>query len=141
LKTRIKICGVTDAGAAAAAVAAGADAVGMVFHPPSTRHVELAQAAKVAHAVRAAGPFAATVAVLVNPAAEAVRAIVEQVAPTFLQFHGDEAGDFCAGFGVPYIKALRVAPGVDLRALEDRHPNARGILLDTQNYAVIKYFF
>lgn len=126
----------TDAGAAAAAVAAGADAVGLVFHPPSSRFVELAQAAAVAEAARAAGPFTATVAVLVNPEAATVRAIIDQVGPSHLQFHGEEADDFCAGFGVPYIKALRVAPGADLRALENRHPSARGVLLDTHRDGV-----
>lgn len=138
MRTRIKICGVTDAGAAAAAVAAGADAVGLVFHPPSARHLELAQAAAIAEAARAAGPFTATVAVLVNPEAALVRAIIAQVGPSHLQFHGEEAGDFCAGFGVPYIKALRVKPGAgaDLRAFENRHPAARGILLDTHRDGV-----
>ena len=128
MRTRIKICGVTDPDTAAVAVAAGADAIGRVFHPPSARHVELAQAAAIAGA---AGPFVATVAVLVNPDAATVRVIVEQVRPGYLQFHGEETDEFCAGFGVPYIKALRVDPGADLRAMESAYPRARGMLLDT----------
>jgi len=128
MRTRIKICGVTDPDTAAAAVAAGADAIGLVFHPPSSRHVELAQAAAI---VGAAGPFVATVAVLVNPDAATVRVIVKQVRPGYLQFHGEESDEFCAGFGVPYIKALRVEPGADLRAMESAYPRARGMLLDT----------
>lgn len=133
LRTRIKICGVTDPDMAGVAVAAGADALGLIFHPPSARHLELAQAAAIC---RAAGPFVATVAVLVNPDQEAVRAIIERVNPDYLQFHGDEPAEFCAAFGRPYIKGLRVAPGADLRGLEAGYRDARGILLDTHRPGV-----
>lgn len=136
MRTRIKICGVTDPDTAAAAVAAGADAIGLVFHPPSARHVQLAQAAAIAGA---AGPFVATVAVLVNPDAATVRVIVKQVRPGYLQFHGEESDEFCAGFGVPYIKALRVKSGAgdgDLSAAAAEFPNARALLLDTHRDGV-----
>ena len=128
MRTRIKICGVTDADTARVAVAAGADAIGLIFHPPSTRHLEQQQAASICRAV---GPFVSTVAVMVNPTAECVRAIIEQVNPSHLQFHGEEPADFCAAFGKPYIKALRVADGVNLPEMESRYPSAGGILLDT----------
>ena len=128
MRTRIKICGVTDADTARVAVAAGADAIGLIFHPPSTRHLERQQAASICRAV---GPFVSTVAVMVNPTAECVRAIIEQVNPSHLQFHGEEPADFCAAFGKPYIKALRVADGVNLPEMESRYPSAGGILLDT----------
>lgn len=121
---------------AAAAVAAGADAIGMVFHPPSARRLELARAAAVAEAVRAAGPFVATVAVLVNPAADTVREIIDQVAPSHLQFHGDESDDFCAAFGLPFIKALRVRPATDVRAASAQYPSARALLLDAHRDGV-----
>jgi len=133
LRTRIKICGVTDPDMAGVAVAAGADALGLIFHPPSTRHLELAQASAICRAV---GPFVATVAVLVNPGQEAVRAIVEQVNPSHLQFHGEEPAEFCAAFDRPYIKGLRVAPGANLRDLEAKYRCARGILLDTHQPGV-----
>ena len=128
MRTRIKICGVTDPDTAGIAVAAGADAIGLIFHPPSKRHLELAQAAAICRAV---APFVSTVAVMVNPTAESVRAIVEQVEPDCLQFHGEESPDFCGGFGRRYRKAVRMAPGVDWRETARRHSSARGILLDT----------
>ena len=132
MRTRIKICGVTDPDTARVAVAAGADAIGLIFHPPSERHLEPARAAAICRAV---GPFVSTVAVMVNPTAECVREIIEQVNPDQLQFHGEEPADFCAAFGKPYIKALRVAPDVNvrkaLRETELRYESARGILLDT----------
>ena len=132
MRTRIKICGVTDPDTARVAVAAGADAIGLIFHPPSERHLEPARAAAICRAV---GPFVSTVAVMVNPTAECVREIIEQVNPDQLQFHGEEPADFCAAFGKPYIKALRVVPDVNvrkaLRETEVRYESARGILLDT----------
>lgn len=132
MKTRIKICGVGDAGTLAVAVAAGADAVGLVFHPPSHRHLSLAAAAAVASA---APPLVATVAVMVNPDADEVAAIIEHVAPTLLQFHGEEPAAFCASFGLPYIKTLRVAADKNLSAALKKHARdyatAAGVLLDT----------
>lgn len=136
MRTRIKICGVTEPGIAAQAAVAGADAIGLVFHPPSSRYLELTQAAAVARAARAAGPFVAIVAVMVNPAADTVRAIVEKVAPSHLQFHGEEADDFCAGFGLPFIKALRVQPGTDARAAAAQYPSAHALLLDAHRPGV-----
>jgi len=136
MRTRIKICGVTDAASATAAVAAGADAIGLVCYPPSSRHLELNQAATVAEAARAAGPFIATVAVLVNPEAATVRSIIDAVRPTHLQFHGEESDDFCAGFGLPYIKGLRVKSGADLPAAAVKFPTARALLLDTHRDGV-----
>ncbi len=134
MATRIKICGLAEPAVAQAAVAAGADAIGLIFHPPSRRCVGLDSAAAM---VAAIGPWVASVAVLVNPSAAQVRAILAQVNPTCLQFHGDEPADFCAAFGVPYIKALRVTPGTtaaDLLAQETayaaRPHRASGILLD-----------
>ena len=134
-RTRVKICGVTDAATAHTAAAAGADAIGLIFHPPSACHLELAQAAAIAAAVH---PFVATVAVLVNPTAEQVRVMIERVKPSCLQFHGEEPPEFCAAFATPYIKALRVADDDgdadrDLAAQAVRYAaaGARGVLLDT----------
>ncbi|MGI9311230.1 MAG: phosphoribosylanthranilate isomerase [bacterium] len=127
MRTRIKICGVTDAETARAAAAAGADAIGLIFHPPSARHLQLAQAAAIA---RAAPAWVASVAVMVNPSADFVRAVLADVRPSCLQFHGEEDAAFCDAFGTPYIKALRVARDADLARLEARYPSARGILLD-----------
>lgn len=136
MRTRIKICGVTEPGIAARAAAAGADAIGLVFHPPSARHIKLATAAAAAAAARAANPFVATVAVMVNPSAAAVHAIIDRVGPSHLQFHGEESDAFCAGFDLPFIKALRVKPGADLRAASAAYPSARALLLDAHRDGV-----
>lgn len=125
--TRIKICGITRSEDALVCAQAGVDAIGLVFYPPSPRHVVAAQAAAIA---RALPPFVTTVGLFVNPAAEQVEAVLDEVHLDVLQFHGDEPPEFCAGFGVPYLKAIRVKAGVDLVQCAIRYQAAQGLLLD-----------
>ena len=125
--TRIKICGITRSEDALACAQAGVDAIGLVLYPPSPRHVTAAQAAAIA---RALPPFVTTVGLFVNPAAEQVDAVLNEVHLDVLQFHGDEPPAFCASFGVPYLKAIRVKAGVDLVQCAIRYQQAQGLLLD-----------
>ena len=125
--TRIKICGITRSEDALVCAQAGADAIGLVFYPPSPRHVVAAQAAVIA---RALPPFVTTVGLFVNPGAEQVEAVLSEVHLDMLQFHGDEPPEFCASFGVPYLKAIRVKAGVDLVQCAIRYQAAKGLLLD-----------
>ena len=125
--TRIKICGITRSEDGIACAHAGADAIGLVFYPPSPRHILAAQAARIA---RALPPFVTTVGLFVNPAAEQVEAVLNEVHLDVLQFHGNELPEFCAGFGVPYLKAIRVKAGVDLVQCAIRYQEAQGLLLD-----------
>lgn len=128
MRTRVKICGITRVEDAQAAARAGADAIGLVFYPPSPRLLRLEQARALRDALP---PYVTPVALFVNPAREEVQAVLESVRPSMLQFHGEEEPGFCAQFGVPYVKACRVRPGVDL--LEYLHPfsGAAGWLLDS----------
>ncbi|MBC9072210.1 phosphoribosylanthranilate isomerase [Thauera sp. CAU 1555] len=126
-RTRIKICGLTRPDDVRAAVDAGADAIGLVFYPPSPRHVELAQAATLAALIP---PFVTTVGLFVNADEAQVRRVLDAVPLQLLQFHGDESEAECARFGRPWIKAARMRPGVDLLEFAACHPGARGILVD-----------
>jgi len=126
-RTKIKICGITAADAVCAAADAGADAVGLVFYPPSPRFVSTEHATALA---RAAPPFVHRVGVFVNPEAEQVRAVLAAVALDFLQFHGDEPAGFCGGFGRAYIKAVRLRDSDSLTAAEKHHPAAAALLVD-----------
>ncbi len=125
--TRSKICGITRVEDGLAAAQYGADAIGLVFYPPSPRHVSTAQAAVIAAALP---PFVTTVGLFVNPDAADVRAALGALRLDLLQFHGDETPAFCASFGVPYLKAVRVKPGVDLIQYAIRFRGAKGLLLD-----------
>ncbi|MCC4116742.1 phosphoribosylanthranilate isomerase [Aromatoleum toluclasticum] len=126
-RTRIKICGLTRAEDVLAAVEAGADAIGLVFYPPSPRFVAFERAAGLAALVP---PFVTTVGLFVNPDPAYVRQALAQVPLQLLQFHGDEPETLCAAFGRPWIKAARVRPGVDLVEFSASHPSASGLLLD-----------
>ncbi|HEU0187183.1 MAG TPA: phosphoribosylanthranilate isomerase [Gallionellaceae bacterium] len=125
--TRIKICGITRKEDALAAARSGADALGLVFYEKSPRHVSIAQAAQLAAAVP---PFVTVVGLFVNASAESVRATLQAVPLDVLQFHGDETPAFCAQFGRPYLKAIRVKPGVDLVQCAADYASAQGLLLD-----------
>jgi phosphoribosylanthranilate isomerase len=127
MRTRIKICGITQPDHAAVAAAAGADAIGLIFYPPSPRCVDAARAADIAAAV---GPFVSRVAVFVNPPPGEVARLIERVPLELLQFHGEETPEFCAQFGVPWLKAARVVPGFDLLKYLAPFNGAAGWLLD-----------
>lgn len=126
-RTRVKICGITRVEDGLAVAQAGADAIGLVFYDKSPRQVELEQARAI---VAALPPFVSSVALFVDPTADAVAAVLRTVAPDLLQFHGDETPEFCRGFGRPYLKACRVRPGLDLLQYAARFSAARGLLLD-----------
>lgn len=127
MPTRIKICGITSLDDALAAARAGADAIGFVFYGPSPRNIEPAHARVIAAALP---PFVTTVGLFVNASPEAVRATLETVPIDLLQFHGAEDPEFCSRFGRPYIRAMALAPGVDLLQSAANFAHARGILVD-----------
>ena len=112
---------------AGVAVAAGCDAVGMVFHRESPRSVDVEQAVAIAGAVP---PFVARVGVFVDASRAAVEAVLARLKLDALQFHGAEPAADCEGFGVPYIKAFRVRKALDVAALEAAYPSAGAFLLD-----------
>jgi len=128
MRTRVKICGITRPQDALAAAAAGADAIGLVFYAPSPRFLSVERALEIRDALP---PFVQAVALFVNPDRVQVAQVIERVHPALLQFHGEEQPEFCAQFGLPYVKACRVRQGVDL--LEYLRPFSRAAawLLDS----------
>ncbi|VUD56612.1 N-(5'-phosphoribosyl)anthranilate isomerase [Thalassocella blandensis] len=126
---QVKICGITNPQDAELAASAGADAIGMVFYPPSPRHVaDLGVAREIA---MAAGPFVSVLGLVVNSDRAFIEQLLDQVPLNMLQFHGDENESQCALYRVPFLKALRMKPGLDLEASFAQFGQARGILLDT----------
>lgn len=127
LRTRVKLCGLQTADDIAAAVSAGADAVGFVFYPPSPRAVSVDLAGALA---RHLPPWITPVGLFVNPSVDEVSAALKAVPGLMLQFHADETPDFCASFGVPYIKAARMHAGLNLVEFSQSHSRAVAILVD-----------
>ncbi|WP_165675772.1 phosphoribosylanthranilate isomerase [Metapseudomonas otitidis] len=125
---RVKICGITRVEDALAAVAAGADAIGLVFYAPSPRAVTAEQAKVI---ISALPPFVTTVGLFVDMPGEELDSVLATVPLDLLQFHGDESPDVCRRHGRPYLKALRIRPGDDVPALIERYSDASGVLLDT----------
>lgn len=126
-RTRIKICGITRAEDLRAAVDLGADALGFVFYPPSPRHLDIDTAIQLSRALPA---FLTLVGLFVNENPFKVREILARVPLQLLQFHGDEDAAYCRQFGLPYIKAARVRPELNLLEYAAAFPDARGLLLD-----------
>jgi len=120
VRTRVKICGITRPGDGVAAAQAGADAIGLVFYPKSPRYLSAERAIEIRDALP---PFVQTVALFVNADAAQVSQVMGRVKPALLQFHGDETPEFCGQFGVPFVKACRIRPGVD--ALQYLQPFSR----------------
>jgi len=102
---RVKICGITRAEDALAAVRFGADAIGFNFFPGSKRYCPPPQARRILSALP---PFVTSVGVFVNARSEELAAAVRESGISVAQLHGDERPEDCAAAGVPVIKALRV---------------------------------
>ncbi len=130
MATRIKICGITRGHDAVVAAELGAHAVGLMFYEDSPRFVSLDKAREV---IEVLPPFVTRVGVFVNSEEQQVRAILGAVHLDLLQFHGDEPPQFCAQFGMSYIKAVRVKKGLDLLQYASRYRDAKGLLLDAHS--------
>lgn len=126
-RTRIKICGITRPEDARAAVSCGADAIGLVFYPKSPRSVTIDQAREIAAVVP---PFVSLVALFVDESAKAIYQVLKSVPVSLIQFHGREDAAFCRQFQRPWVKALRMKPGMDLQAQCRHYKGAAGLLLD-----------
>lgn len=135
MRTRVKICGLTRKADAMAVWEAGADAIGLVFHPGSPRYLSPSAAEDL---VRELPPFLGRVGVFVNPTEAQVREAVVRAGLTAIQLHGEETPAFCARFApLPVIKAFRIRDEDSLEnlrryrhvqawLLDAWHPSARG---------------
>lgn len=126
-RTRVKICGITRIEDARAAVASGADAIGFVFYPPSPRAVTPAEARRLREVV---APFVSVVGLFVNAEPAEVARVAAEVRLDLVQYHGDESPETCAAAELPYLKAIRMRPGVDPAAAAARYAGAAGLVLD-----------
>lgn len=133
IRTRAKICGITRPQDGVAAAANGADAIGLVFFGQSPRVVDVEQAHAV---ISALPPFVASVGLFVNAEVAEVKRILDVVPLDLLQFHGDETPEYCRQFVRPYIKAVRMAEGIDLVTVSKQYAEAKALLVDSYQKGV-----
>ncbi|HEX3800678.1 MAG TPA: phosphoribosylanthranilate isomerase [Verrucomicrobiae bacterium] len=114
MSTLVKICGITNPADGLEAVAAGADAIGLMFYEASPRHITLAAATKI---VRELPPSIFRVGVFVNASEDHVHRAIKECNLHMVQFHGDESPEFCRQFPVMTIKAFRIQDADSLLAL------------------------
>ena len=131
-RTRIKICGLTRPDDVAAAVAAGADAVGFVCYPGSPRYVPVGDLAALGRLVPA---YVTPVLLFVDARALDVHAALAAVPNALLQFHGAESPEECAAFSRPYVKAFGMSARDALLDCEARFAAAVALLADTPSAA------
>ena len=129
----IKICGLRSPEAVEAALAAGADLVGLVFFPPSPRHLSLEEGARLASRARGRASVAA---LTVDADDDLLAALIEAVSPDLLQLHGRETParvtEIRRRFGRPVMKAVGVAEPGDLDAARAYMGVADRLLLDAK---------
>jgi phosphoribosylanthranilate isomerase len=126
VSVRVKICGITRVDDAVAAVAHGADMIGLNFYPPSPRSLTLDRAQEICRAI---DHRCEIVGVFVNADREHIAEHLNALHLDMLQFHGNEDDEALAGWPVKVIRALRIKIGSPLDAIVSSM--ADYVLLDT----------
>ena len=127
MRTRVKICGITRIEDALEAVKQGADAIGLVFYPPSPRHVTPELAAEIVKKIPA---FVSVVGLFVDADPAEIERTLTMVHLDVLQFHGAETPAQCRQFSKPYMKAVRVKSDTNLVQYATDYADAKALLLD-----------
>jgi phosphoribosylanthranilate isomerase len=138
MPVEVKICGLSTAQTLEAAIAAGADFVGLVFFPPSPRHVDLNTARDLADRARGRAKI---VALVVDATDQLIQNIAVHVRPDYLQAHGHEDAERVRAIrrmtDIPVIKAIKVLNGADVAGAREFREAADMILFDAKTPAAI----
>jgi phosphoribosylanthranilate isomerase len=126
----VKFCGITRADDAAAAVEAGANAIGFVFWPKSPRFLDPYRAARIVPTLPA---FVTPVGVFVNQPIEYVNGVASLVKLGAVQLHGDETPQAAARVAHPIVRAIAIGPGRGLAEEVEAWPPAVTLLLDAHD--------
>jgi len=133
MRTRAKICGITRIQDINSVVHAGADAIGLVFYPPSPRNVSIEQAQGLLQHIPA---YVQVVGLFVNATADEIATVLKQVPLDILQFHGDETPEQCQSIarqvGRRWYKAIQVKSDLDVVTEIQKYQDAgaSAVLLD-----------
>jgi len=128
LRTKIKICGITNLKNALEAVELGVDALGFVFLTESPRYIKPKKARAIIDLLPS---FVLRVGLFVNAPKEEVLLAITESRVNLLQFHGDEDENFCNQFNLPYIKAISFKGGINLLECCQLFASSSAILIDT----------
>jgi phosphoribosylanthranilate isomerase len=132
MAVKVKICGVTNVADARAALASGADAIGLNFYSKSPRAVTVDGAREI---VQGLPGEVCLVGVFVNEARARVAQIAGELGLSAVQFHGAESPEDCLGWGeLKVIKALPAEGREDLVGLAARYSQAY-LLVDAPSAA------
>lgn len=127
-RTRIKICGITDADQAQALIALGVDALGFIFVKESPRGIAPEVVREI---VRKMPPFVDAVGVFMNEDPDLVNDISQYCRLSLVQLHGLEHPDYCQTILLPLLKAFRVKPDTEAAVFAPYGDLAKAFLLDT----------
>jgi phosphoribosylanthranilate isomerase len=128
LRTKIKICGITNLKNAREAVELGVDALGFVFFSESPRYIKPKKARAIINLLPS---FVSRVGLFVNAPKQEVLSVISESRVNLLQFHGDEDENFCNQFNLPYIKAISFKDGINLLEYCHLFASSSAILIDT----------
>lgn len=131
--TSVKICGIKDPDNLRAALNAGAEFIGFVFHESSPRNINPTDAQTLQREIT---PDVKTVGLFVNPTDKDLRAALSQVKLDIIQLHGDESVmrviEIKAAWKIPVMKAIRIATAEDLAQIPKFEVVADWLLFDTK---------
>ena len=127
MAVKVKICGITSVKDALTVSSSGADAIGLVFYPKSSRYLSIKQATEICAVLP---PFITVVGLFLDAEKQAVDAVLQDVPLDVLQFHGSEPPQYCASFPRPYIKAVGMIGLEDFACYADQYPDATAFLVD-----------
>jgi phosphoribosylanthranilate isomerase len=120
---QVKVCGITSLADAEKALEFGADMLGFNFYPPSPRCITAEKARGILERLPRSS---LNIALFVNETREKVTETVAhgvladgRQAYRGLQFHGEESADYCRGWDMKIIKAIRVKERASLERLKD----------------------
>lgn len=125
---KVKICGITSLEDAKLCIDAGASYLGFNFYKKSKRNIAVSDAVSI---VRSLPASVQTVGLFVNHSLEDVDTISRKVSLSSLQFHGDEAADFCASFrSHEVIKAIRLNSDINISTIKAYSQSVDRLLFD-----------
>ncbi|MBS0279232.1 MAG: phosphoribosylanthranilate isomerase [Proteobacteria bacterium] len=133
MSIQVKICGINSVESADAAMRAGADFAGLMFHPQSPRRLDTDLARRLSDRMKGRVRL---VAVLVDPDDAALQTVIAAAKPDFIQLHGKESvarvSDIHSTTGLPVIKVLAVAEASDLAAVSQYESVADMLMFDAK---------